>query len=306
MINNIRMVNKFIIIHAIERSGMRKKYIIFLMFITFLSACGINNRTNGTSANEIGTINKAGDKESSLQSIYQEMIDSKTYSINSNTDKAKFETIWNLIKGHWYANDFIQMINDKKLFINEYFELFVDNSDSEDSIPKTYYTMTEFDYMVGDSMLVCSFRIKPEDKIIYIYGKYCEVNEESLLYELDITLSNIMITDGAFCFTNINMDINDYINEKVLVGNYTDQNGKVYKFQSDRTATCGDKQFRYMLFVKEYWPYCNPIIVVDEKDVPTGEVYGYIVKDESIYLYDIVYDEDGVPNISKDPIAILN
>lgn len=285
---------------------MRKKYIILLLLIFIFSGCRSNGRTSDNLPNEIGTINKAGEKEISLQTIYQEMILNKTYSVNPYTDKVKFETIWNLIKGHWYASDFIEMINERKSFINDYFELYVNSSDSEDSVPKTYYTMTEFDYMVGDSKLVSSFNIKPEDEIIYIYGKYFETDEESLLYELDITLSNIKTSSGELSFTNINMDINDYINEKVLIGNYHDKNGIEYTFQSDRTATWGEKQFRYDTFVMEYWPYCNPIIVVDENDVPTGEVYGYIVEDDSIYLYDIVYDEDGVPNISNNPIAILN
>ncbi|WP_029501843.1 hypothetical protein [Lachnoclostridium phytofermentans] len=254
----------------------------------------------------IDTSKEQNIESTNLQDIYQEMISNKTYTVNSDTDKEKFEIIWNLIKGHWYSNNFIQMINDKTLFSNHYLELFVDKYDSEDSISKNYYAMTEFDYMVGDGILATSFHIKPENKIIYIYGKYDEINEEDLYYELDISLSKIKTPLGSRSFTNINMDINDYINEKVLVGNYHDQNGKEYTFQSNRTATWGDKQFRYNTFVMGYWPYCNPIIVVDEYDVPTGEEYGYIVKDESIYLYGIVYDKDDVPNISNDSIAILN
>lgn len=322
---------------------MRKKYIILLMILFIFSACGSDNSTNGKTINEavkvtlgepqnnenkkpteypIPTVNPEptryptptiieSNKEEviksiNLQDIYQEMICNKTYSINSNTDKEKFETIWNLIKGHWYSSRFIKMIDDKTIFTNHYLELFVDEYDSEDSISKIYYAMTELDYMVGDGILVTSFQIKPGDEIIYIYGKYEEVNEEDLFYELDISLSNIKTPLGSRSFTNINMDINDYINEKVLVGNYYDQNEKDYTFQSNRIATWGDKQFRYKTFVIESWPYCNPIIVVDENDVPTGEVYGYIVKDDCIYLYDIIYDDNGDPNISNDPIAILN
>lgn len=150
-----------------ERRYMRKTYIILLIFLTFLSARGSNNSTNGTSTNEVSTINESNNKELRLQNIYQEMIFNKSYIVSPNTDKAKFETIWDLIQGHWYASDFVQMINDKKLFINNYNELNVANYDTEDSESITYYNMTEFDYMVGDSMTVSSFHIKPEDELIW-------------------------------------------------------------------------------------------------------------------------------------------
>lgn len=250
-------------------------------------------------------------ESSSTESIFDFMKGQNTTELSLNDpDKTKAEELrkflTNLGNCFYYGEFFINGINNKEIFIGNIFGV-------QPSAFKNTYS--------------CLIAIETKDEGIAIY--FNAIRTTNIPDQYEIFNTNKPNEDLGIYFTvsddkilkiitpygnyfKLEIPIDDYINNKNLLGTYQDKDGKTYRFTSDKQAIWPDRTFSYFIFNKNYpessdlWEECNPICVINkDTQKTTGEYFGYKFVTGKLYIYKVYKGQPFGYYIEGDPILIL-
>ena len=112
-------------------------------------------------------------------------------------------------------------------------------------------------------------------------------------------------------FVRLKPPLADYINFVLLVGTYTDQNGRTFTFHQSGKAEWPDKSFSYKVSLDSFlsaMSWCEYFYVIGEKDEEGQRIrYPFKWLNNKLYIYNTYNDPDGSDSLQpqKEPTYIL-
>lgn len=147
---------------------------------------------------------------------------------------------------------------------------------------------------------------------VYTYGHIINQETEnaaagtiSFLNEnkINVTLQ-LLYRDFYGVYVRIEPSLEYFVNTIVLAGKYRDDSGNNYKFQSNGEVVWKNDRKKYQIGHGVNGIRCDYMFI--NPDIRPLERYSYEFKDKNLILYDIVVNNDGIEDKSKNPVLILH